>query len=62
MQFSEERKRAISVALDSAQAGDALLVAGKGHETYQEFGDSVIPFDDRQVIRDLWKLKKEGSV
>ena len=62
VQFIKDRKRAISIALDSAQAGDALLVAGKGHETFQEFGDSVIPFDDRQVIRDLWKLKKEGSV
>ncbi len=36
-----------------ARPGDCLLVAGKGHESYQEFADTVIPFDDRQVVREL---------
>ena len=53
----DDRRRAISVALDSARAGDSLLIAGKGHEGYQEFADTVIPFDDRQVVRELIGVK-----
>lgn len=53
----EDRRRAISVALDAAKAGDCLLIAGKGHESYQEFTDTVIPFDDRQVVRELIGVK-----
>lgn len=55
--FVDDRRRAISLALDAARAGDCLLIAGKGHETYQEFADTVIPFDDRQVARELITLK-----
>jgi UDP-N-acetylmuramoyl-L-alanyl-D-glutamate--2,6-diaminopimelate ligase len=53
----EDRRRAISLALDAAKAGDCLLIAGKGHESYQEFADTVIPFDDRQVVRELIGIK-----
>ena len=53
----DDRRRAISVALDAARAGDSLLIAGKGHEGYQEFADTVIPFDDRQVVRELIGVK-----
>jgi UDP-N-acetylmuramoyl-L-alanyl-D-glutamate--2,6-diaminopimelate ligase len=53
----DDRRRAISVALDGARPGDCLLVAGKGHESYQEFADTVIPFDDRQVVRELIGIK-----
>lgn len=53
----EDRRRAISLALDTLKAGDCLLVAGKGHESYQEFADTVIPFDDRQVVRELIGIK-----
>jgi UDP-N-acetylmuramoyl-L-alanyl-D-glutamate--2,6-diaminopimelate ligase len=58
----EDRRRAISLALDGARAGDCLLIAGKGHESYQEFADTVIPFDDRQVVRELIGIKtlKQG--
>ena len=52
-----DRRRAISLALDSAREGDSLLIAGKGHEGYQEFADTVIPFDDRQVVRELIGIK-----
>jgi len=52
-----DRRRAISIALDEARAGDSLLIAGKGHEGYQEFADTVIPFDDRQVVRELIGVK-----
>jgi UDP-N-acetylmuramoyl-L-alanyl-D-glutamate--2,6-diaminopimelate ligase len=53
----EDRRRAISLALDMAKPGDCLLVAGKGHESYQEFADTVFPFDDRQVVRELIGVK-----
>jgi UDP-N-acetylmuramoyl-L-alanyl-D-glutamate--2,6-diaminopimelate ligase len=53
----EDRRRAISLALDMAKSGDCLLIAGKGHESYQEFADTVFPFDDRQVVRELIGIK-----
>lgn len=56
--FIEDRRRAISLALDAAQAEDCVLIAGKGHETYQEFADTVIPFDDRNVARELLAIKE----
>jgi UDP-N-acetylmuramoyl-L-alanyl-D-glutamate--2,6-diaminopimelate ligase len=42
-----DRSRAIQQLLAQAGEGDAVLIAGKGHETYQEFEDTVVPFDDR---------------
>lgn len=54
----EDRRRALSLALDLCRPGDCLLVAGKGHETYQEFTDTITPFDDRQVVRELIHLKR----
>lgn len=59
--FIEDRKQAISRALDFAQSGDCVLVAGKGHECTQEFAGTVIPFDDCQVIQDLLRLKGYGD-
>jgi len=56
--FVDDRRRAISLALDEAREGDCVLIAGKGHETYQEFADTVAPFDDRQVARELINLKQ----
>ena len=57
VQFIEDRRRAISIALDIAVAGDSVLIAGKGHEVFQEFDGRVVPFDDRQVARELIDLK-----
>jgi len=54
----DDRRRAISLALDMAKPGDCLLIAGKGHESYQEFADTVTPFDDRQVVRELIGIKQ----
>lgn len=42
-----DRRRAIQEIIHMARPGDTVLIAGKGHETYQEFEDTVIPFDDR---------------
>ena len=54
----EDRRRAISLALDMAKPGDSILIAGKGHEPYQEFADTVVPFDDRLVARELIAIKR----
>lgn len=51
--FVEDRRRAIHLALREAQPGDTVLIAGKGHEAFQEFADTIIPFDDRMVAREL---------
>jgi UDP-N-acetylmuramoyl-L-alanyl-D-glutamate--2,6-diaminopimelate ligase len=48
-----DRRAAIAAAVRLARPGDTLLVAGKGHETGQEIGDRVLPFDDRAVLREL---------
>jgi UDP-N-acetylmuramoyl-L-alanyl-D-glutamate--2,6-diaminopimelate ligase len=53
-QVIEDRREAIERALDIARPGDSVLVAGKGHETYQEFADTVVPFSDRQVINEYF--------
>ena len=49
----EDRSAAIATALKMARAGDTVLIAGKGHETTQEFANTIVPFDDRQVVRTL---------
>ncbi len=41
-----DRAEAILRAVDALQPGDALLIAGKGHETGQIIGDAILPFDD----------------
>jgi len=46
-----ERAQAIARAIALAQPRDILLIAGKGHEAYQEFADNTVPFDDMQVAR-----------
>ncbi len=56
IEFTSDRRRAIELALKSASPGDCILVAGKGHEPFQEFGDTVVPFDDRKVCRELLGL------
>jgi len=46
-----DRSAAIRLAIASAKPGDIVLLAGKGHETYQILGDTIIPFDDREQAR-----------
>lgn len=60
-----DRARAIEFALKEAAPGDAVLIAGKGHEDYQIIGTEKIHFDDREVARDLLRQfgyqRKEGA-
>jgi UDP-N-acetylmuramyl-tripeptide synthetase len=42
-----DRRKAIALGLGAARSGDTVIIAGKGHETYQIIGETTIPFDDR---------------
>jgi UDP-N-acetylmuramoyl-L-alanyl-D-glutamate--2,6-diaminopimelate ligase len=48
-----DRRKAIALALEGLTGNDALVVAGKGHEPYQQIGDVKHPFSDQQVVREL---------
>jgi UDP-N-acetylmuramoyl-L-alanyl-D-glutamate--2,6-diaminopimelate ligase len=48
-----DRRKAISLAIHAAHAGDIVLIAGKGHEPYQEIAGVRYPFDDLAVARDV---------
>jgi UDP-N-acetylmuramoyl-L-alanyl-D-glutamate--2,6-diaminopimelate ligase len=48
-----DRREAIARGLELAGSGDAVVIAGKGHETYQVLRERTVPFDDRQVARSL---------
>jgi UDP-N-acetylmuramoyl-L-alanyl-D-glutamate--2,6-diaminopimelate ligase len=56
--FVDDRRRAISMALDAASSGDCVLIAGKGHEAFQEVQYTAIPFDDRIVAGELLSAKQ----
>jgi UDP-N-acetylmuramoyl-L-alanyl-D-glutamate--2,6-diaminopimelate ligase len=60
-----DRRAAIRQALEAAGPGDVVVIAGKGHETGQEFADRTIPFDDRAVARrelgEMLGASSEGS-
>ena len=51
----ENRRQAIEFALGKARKGDVVLLAGKGHETYQIIGNEKIPFDEREIIKEYFK-------
>jgi len=51
-----DRKEAIKMAIKFAEPKDIVLVAGKGHETYQEINGVKHHFDDKETINELWKL------
>ena len=48
-----DRRAAIAAALQLAVVGDTVLLAGKGHETYQVIGTEKVPFDEREIVRTL---------
>ena len=55
-----DRREAIFRAIAEAHEGDVVLIAGKGHETYQVLRDQTIHFDDREVAREAM-TKRRGS-
>ena len=56
-----DRRKAILKAIDRASAGDVVLIAGKGHEKYQDIGGRVTPFDDVAVAREALEARREKS-
>jgi UDP-N-acetylmuramoyl-L-alanyl-D-glutamate--2,6-diaminopimelate ligase len=48
-----DRRKAIALALELAREGDTIILAGKGHETYQVIGTEKHPFDEREIVREL---------
>jgi UDP-N-acetylmuramoyl-L-alanyl-D-glutamate--2,6-diaminopimelate ligase len=51
-----DRREAIKVAVSLASPEDIILVAGKGHEKYQEIKGVKHPFDDKQILTELFEL------
>jgi UDP-N-acetylmuramoyl-L-alanyl-D-glutamate--2,6-diaminopimelate ligase len=56
-----DRRRAIVESVAGAEAGDVVLIAGKGHETVQVVGSRRLPFDDRQVAAEALRARKAGA-
>jgi UDP-N-acetylmuramoyl-L-alanyl-D-glutamate--2,6-diaminopimelate ligase len=50
VRIEPDRRKAIAHALAEARAGDIVLIAGKGHEAWQQLRDSRVPFEDRRVV------------
>jgi UDP-N-acetylmuramoyl-L-alanyl-D-glutamate--2,6-diaminopimelate ligase len=56
-----DRRTAIEQAIERARAGDVVVIAGKGHERRQEFADRAIPFDDREVAREVLRNSRTAA-
>ena len=56
-----DRKEAIRTACLLAQTGDVILIAGKGHEDYQEVKGIKYPFDDREIVKNIFKEYRENK-
>jgi UDP-N-acetylmuramoyl-L-alanyl-D-glutamate--2,6-diaminopimelate ligase len=61
VEIDPDRASAIARALELAEAGDAVVIAGKGHEQGQEVGGEKHPFDDRVVAREALRLQRRDA-
>ena len=52
----EDRREAIARALEIAGADDVIVLAGKGHETYQIRGTEKLPFDEKAIVAELTRV------
>ena len=57
----ENRIEAIRFAIKNAQAGDIIILAGKGHETYQILADGTIHLDEREVVAEVLAEMNKGE-
>ncbi len=60
VEVDPDRASAIRRAIETASAGDVVVIAGKGHEQGQEIGGVVTPFDDRDIARAALRARREG--
>ena len=58
LEIELDRRRAIERALQEAEEGDVVVIAGKGHEQGQEIAGEKLPFDDREIVRDTLRRLK----
>ncbi len=56
-----DREKAVALAIDEAQTGDIVLLAGKGHENYQMLASGTIEFDDRELARRVLRERGYGE-
>ena len=57
-EIEPDRRRAIGLAVGAAAPGDLVLIAGKGHESYQEVAGVRHAFDDRQIVREALRASR----
>jgi|SRR6185436_1847247 UDP-N-acetylmuramoyl-L-alanyl-D-glutamate--2,6-diaminopimelate ligase len=56
-----DRREAVQYAVRNAAPGDVVLIAGKGHEKYQEIGGRKLPFDDHAVAQEALEARRVKS-
>ena len=61
VEIEPDRAAAIALALERARPGDVVLIAGKGAEQGQELADRTIPFDDREVAREVLRAREAAQ-
>jgi len=55
----DARREAIKTACSMAMPGDVILIAGKGHEKYQEINGEKLPFDDQKIVNEILKMMEK---
>src|ERR687897_596595 len=60
VEIDPDRRSAINRAVELAEPGDVVVIAGKGHEQGQEIGGERLPFDDRVVASGALRLQRQG--
>lgn len=61
VQSITDRREAIEQTIAEGRAEDIIVIAGKGHEDYQDVGGEKLPFDDREIAREALRFKAEGG-
>jgi UDP-N-acetylmuramoyl-L-alanyl-D-glutamate--2,6-diaminopimelate ligase len=61
IQVEHDRAKAIQLAMHKSVVGDVVLIAGKGHESYQIYGSEQRVFSDQAVLREFFGVAAEGG-